>query len=322
MARRRWRRNTLIVGAVLIATVLVAPFFVSVPPLTDTVDPVTLADADSRFIEVNGLNVHYKEAGRGAPEFVLLHGFGASLFTWREVLPGFAELGRAIAYDRPAFGLTQRPVAWSGANPYGDGAQTTLALALLDALHVDRAVWVANSAGARVAVDVALRHPERVIALVLVDPALGAAPRWFKPVLNTPQMQHLGPRLVRSIATVGDDGIRRAWHDPSRITAEVYAGYHAPLKARDWDTALWNFTLADRDPAIDAGIAKLAVPALVITGSDDRIVPTQRTIELATRIPASELVVLADCGHLPQEECPGPFMDAVRQFVAGRAETR
>lgn len=322
MARRRWRRNTLIVVAVLIATVLIAPFFVGVPPLTDTVDPVTLANADSRFIEVNGLNVHYKEAGGGAPAFVLLHGFGASLFTWREVLPGFAELGRAIAYDRPAFGLTQRPVDWSGPNPYGDGAQTTLALALLDALQVDRAVWVANSAGARVAVDVALRQPERVIALVLVDPAIGAAPRWLKPVLKTPQMQHLGPRLVRSITTVGDDGIRRAWHDPSRITAEVYAGYRAPLKARDWDTALWNFTLADRDPAIDAGITKLAVPTLVITGSDDRIVPTQRTIELAAHIPASELVVLADCGHLPQEECPGPFMDAVRKFVERRAETR
>lgn len=315
-------RKNLVIGIVLVlsAAALFGPFLVSVPPLENTVDPVTLADADSRFVEVHELNVHYKEAGQGAPVFMLLHGFGASVFTWREVMGSFAGLGRTVAYDRPAFGLTQRPRQWPGINPYGDQAQAELAVALLDTLDADSAVWVANSAGARVAVDVALQHPERVTALVLVDPAISGGPRWLQPLLRTPQLDHLGPRLVRSIADYGDDGIRRAWHDPTRITADVFAGYRMPLRANDWDRALWEFSRADRDGSIGKRLQELAaIPTLVITGDDDRVVPTDRTIELAKQIPGSSLVVLPNCGHLPQEECPGPFMVAVREFLAQRA---
>ena len=305
---------------ILLALLLVGPFLVPVPPLTDTVDPVTLADPDSRFVDVAGVHVHYKEAGTGAPAFVLLHGFGASVFTWRNVMTSFAQLGCTVAYDRPAFGLTERPLKWSGENPYGDAAQIDIALALLDSLEIDRAVWVANSAGARVAVDVALRHPERVIALVLVDPAVNGGPGWLRPLLRMPQLQHLGPLAVRSISTRGDDVIRRAWHDPTRVTADVLAGYRKPLRANDWDKALWEFTSAPRDSETQRDIGRLAsTPTLVITGDDDRIVPTQRTIDLAAKIPGSRLVVLPDCGHVPQEECPAPFMNAVREFLSSVA---
>jgi pimeloyl-ACP methyl ester carboxylesterase len=312
-------RSKLLIGIVLVlfAAPLFGPFLVSVPPLENTFDPVTLADSDSRFVELGELSVHFKEAGQGTRAFILLHGFGASVFTWREVLGSFAELGRTVAYDRPAFGLTQRPLQWSGANPYGDFSQAELAVALLDTLDIDSAVWVANSAGARVAVDVALQHPNRVTALVLVDPAISAGPRWLQPLLHTPQLNHLGPRLVRSIADYGDAGIRRAWHDPTRVTAEVFAGYRKPLQASNWDRALWEFARADRSSTIGKRLHELAaVPTLVITGDDDRIVPTDRTIELAKQIPGSSLVVLPNCGHLPQEECPVPFMAAVRDFLA------
>jgi len=301
----------------LLVAVLVGPLLVDVPPLTDTVDPVTLADADSRFVEVNGVHVHYKEAGRGEPAFVLLHGFGASVFSWREVMSDFSSIGRTVAYDRPAFGLTERPLQWTGANPYGDGAQVAMAIGLLDALQIDRAVWVANSAGARVSIGVALQHPERVIAMVLVDPALAVPGRWLQPLLHTPQLEHLGPREVRSIAVRGDAAIRRAWHDPTLITPEVYAGYHKPLQAHDWDKALWEYATADRDTTLEKKLAQLAsIPTLVVTGADDRIVPTRMTVDLARRIAGDRLSVLPDCGHVPQEECPEPFMHAVREFLA------
>jgi len=66
-----------------------------------------------------------------------------------------------------------------------------------------------------------------------------------------------------------------------------------------------------------AGLA--TTPTLLITGDDDRIVPTQRTIDLAAKIPGSRLVVLPDCGHVPQEECPAPFMNSVREFLSSVA---
>ncbi len=300
----------------LFAVLLIGPLLLDVPPLTNTVDPMSLADADSRFAEIERVRIHYKEEGSGEPTFLLLHGFGASVFTWRAVMPKFGELGRVVAYDRPAFGLTERPLQWTGQNPYSEAAQVAIAIALLDSLQIDTAVWVANSAGARVAVDVALTHPNRVAALVLVDPAVNSPGRWLRPLLQTPQLERLGMLSVRSLADRGDEAIRRAWHDPGLITPEVYAGYRKPLRANNWDKALWQFTTADQ-AALSTQLSQLATtPTLVITGTDDRIVPQQKSIDLAARIPGSRFVALPDCGHLPQEECPGPFMDVVREFMA------
>ena len=53
------------------------------------------------------------------------------------------------------------------------------------------------------------------------------------------------------------------------------------------------------------------MPTLVITGDDDRIVPTEESLQLAGEIPGAELAVLPACGHVPQDECPQAFMDAV-----------
>jgi len=115
---RLWK--TLIIIAVGVGLILlIVPLFYPVAPLTGTVTERELADPDSRFVEINGLTVHYKETGQGEPVFILLHGFGASEFSWREVMEPLSSSGRVIAYDRPAFGLTERPLDgnWTGTNP-------------------------------------------------------------------------------------------------------------------------------------------------------------------------------------------------------------
>jgi alpha-beta hydrolase superfamily lysophospholipase len=98
-----------IILTIMLVALLVGPFLVPVPPLAGTRPPDALADVNSRFVEVNGLRVHTKQAGKGQPALVLLHGFGASTFSWREVLAPLAEVGTVIAFDRPGFGLTSRP---------------------------------------------------------------------------------------------------------------------------------------------------------------------------------------------------------------------
>ena len=91
----------------------------------------------------------------------------------------FSQLGTVIAFDRPAFGLTERPLEWEGQNPYSPEAQVELVIGLLDHFGVDQAILVGNSAGGTIAMQAALTYPERVSALVLVDPAVyngGGAP--------------------------------------------------------------------------------------------------------------------------------------------------
>jgi pimeloyl-ACP methyl ester carboxylesterase len=309
-----------VLGGLILVTLLVVivPFLIPVPPLEDTSSRRALADEDSRFSEVSGLEVHFKEAGSGDPAFLLLHGFGASTFSWREVIEPLAEHGRVIAYDRPAFGLTERPLEWEGQNPYGPEAQVELVFELMDALELDQAVLVGNSAGGTVALQAALARPDRVSGLILVDAAVytgGGAPALVRPLLYTPQMNHLGPLLARRIARDGDEFIRRAWHDPDRINPAVFAEYRKPLQVPDWDRALWELTKASRSADLEARLDQVVVPTLVITGDDDRIVPTEESLQLAAEIPGAVLAVLDECGHLPQEECPVQFLGAVRTFL-------
>ncbi len=320
---KRWLRGTLIALGVVLAILLIGPFLVPVPPLEGTVPPEQLADPDSRFVEVNGVNIHYKMAGEGEPVFILLHGFAASTFSWREVMGPLSEWGTVVAFDRPGFGLTERPMPgeWRGRSPYAPESQADLTVGLMDALGIGRAVLVGNSAGGTVALLTALTYPERVEALVLVSPAIyvgGGTPSWLRPLFNTPQMRHLGPLVARQIRNWGVDFARSAWHDPSRITPEVWEGYARPLRAQNWDRALWEVTRASRPLGLDKRLGEVRVPVLVVTGDDDRIVPTDQSIRLASEIPAAHLVVIPNCGHVPQEECPEEFLRAVEEFF-GRA---
>lgn len=318
-SRRRALYRVLAGIAVLLA---VAPLVWPVPPLQNVVPPRELAELDSRFIEVDGVEIHYKESMPASPtcNVILLHGFGASTFSWRDTLPGLSERCRVVAFDRPAFGLTARPMPgeWTGPNPYSQTTQADLTVALMDELGMQRAVLVGHSAGANIAVLVAARHPERVSGLVLEDPAVvsgGGTPRWIAPLLRTPQARRIGPLLVRRIAGPGSDAfIRSAYADPTLVTEQVLAGYRKPLAAEDWDRALWELTIAPR-PDTAKDLPGLRVPTLVVYGEQDTIVAPKDSRRTAELIPGARVVSIPNVGHIPHEEVPGAFETLVFRFL-------
>jgi pimeloyl-ACP methyl ester carboxylesterase len=320
MKKRSFFKILATIICVLLAIVLVGPFLVPVPPAPGTVPPQQLADPDSHFVEINGITVHYKIMGQGSPGpvFVLLHGFGASLYSWHAVMEPFSQSGTVIAYDRPAFGLTERPMTWKGQNPYSPQASVYLLLGILDHFNIQRAILVGNSAGGTVAMQFTLQHPERVQGLILVDPAVyegGGGPSWLRPFYNTPEMNHLGPLIVRSIQKSGLDLIKMAWYDPAKIAQETWDGYTKPLKADNWDRALWYFTAASQVSDLPQRLGEFKLPILVITGDTDKIVPTANTIKLASALPNARLVIIPQAGHVPHEEQPGLFMQAVDEYL-------
>ncbi len=323
--RMRYKVALIIVAAVTIA-LLVVPFLIPISPLTGTFPPEMLGNADSRFVELNGINVHYTVRGSGEPVIILLHGFGAYLFSFDPVLEELAEYGTVIAFDRPAFGFTARPIldSWSGPNPYTSEFASDLTIALMDSLGVAKAILVGHSAGGAVAMLTYYRHPERVQALVMEDAAIfgsGGAPSYISALAWLPQVQRLGPLLVRSIA--GDSGISTiylAWHDDSKVSPDTIEGYKRPLMAKDWDYALWQFTVAAHPLNLDLNLTAISVPTLVITGDDDQIVPTSQSVKLASNIAGATLVVVPECGHIPHEEAPSAFLDAMVNYLFRVAE--
>ncbi|VFQ80499.1 unnamed protein product [Cuscuta campestris] len=166
----------------------------------ELVDPSVLADPDSCFLEFNGVRVHHKVCDAGQPNasqegidslshshqskrtnfpMVLLHGFGASVFSWDRAMKPLAKIScsKVLAFDRPAFGLTSRPnpVDNRALNPYSTTFSVLATLHFIDSLAADKAVLVGHSAGCVVAVEAYFEAPERVAALILVAPAIVAS---------------------------------------------------------------------------------------------------------------------------------------------------
>jgi len=316
---RRIRERILIIFGILLAAVLLGPFLVPVPALHGQVSE-DLADVDSRFIDIGDVTVHYKQYGQGEPVFILLHGTLATTYTWREVVEPLAQAGTVIAYDRPAFGLSSRPMPgeWSGKSPYGHEAQADMLIALMDALGIEHAILVGNSLGGGIAALAAQRHPERVDGLVLVAPVQTGhgTSKLLGLLLSTPQMRRVGPLFLRE--NVFDFGMKvygDSWHDPTKIDLGDIDEYGEIFRVEDWDRGLWELIVAARPFESVLQYETIAVPTLVITGDDDRVLSTKENTQLADRIPGARLVVIPDCGHVPQEECPEAFVQTVIQFV-------
>lgn len=305
------------------------------------------AGADATFLEVDGVDVHVEftpfvgnaspntgdasadapnsdqadqaDQAEQAPVFVLLHGFGASTFSWREVVTPLSKLGDVVAYDRPAFGFTERPAQWVGDSPFGYRANVDILSAILDTYADGREViLVGHSAGGQIAAAFAEEYPERVQRLVLVDPAIyttGGVPAGLRWMLDVPQVDRLGPFFVQGIASSGLELLARSYYNPTLITDQILEGYQAPLQIAGWEEALWEFTKAPRAERVIDGLAGLRQPTLLVSGEEDTIVPVADTEKLATVIPNSTLIIITQSAHLPHEEQPEVFVHSVTQWL-------
>ena len=298
----------------LLALLLVVAVFWPLPPL-DTRPPRELAGPESRFLTVGATEVHYQRSGEGEPAWVLLHGFGASAFSWREVMAPGALPGTRYAFDRPAFGLTSRDFPGS----YGEDEVLALTMALLDEWGLEEAIVVGHSAGGRLAALLARDYPERVSRMVLISPALqgrGSPPRWVQRILKSSWLEPLARRLIRRALAHPHRALQTAWHDSERLTQEVVEGYALPLKAQDWDRALWHFALAQmKGTQAPVSLGDLTQDILVIVGDADDIIDSQKTLEEIGDAGNVEVHLISDCGHLPHEEKPGPVLSLLRLFL-------
>jgi pimeloyl-ACP methyl ester carboxylesterase len=346
-------RISLYILAFILAALLIVPLLVPVPPLEGLRPYRELAWPGSSWVRVRApalgsLELHLEVVQNGEPQLasgaqlspadldrslagsatLLLHGFGANTRTWSRTLDLWSADGTAVAFDRPAFGLSERPLGPfpRGANPYAPNAQVAAAVGILDALELERAVLVGHSAGGTIALQTALQHPERVAALVLVAPAVyagGGSPTWARPLLQTPQLSRVGPLIARQFGgEQGEAFLRASWFNPALLDDEVLAAYRHPLQVENWDRALWELVKASAESDLAARLAEVRVPVLIITGAQDSIVPPEQSRRLVvdlTGVPGgAEYVELEGCGHLPHEECVEAFRDAVGAWWAVR----
>jgi pimeloyl-ACP methyl ester carboxylesterase len=316
-----------VVVVVIIALLVVGPFLVPVRPLEGLAVAQQIAPSDSKFVTIpfegtNGIDIHYLEQGSDSsgeePTFVLVHGSLFNAFTWNRVMDFFAGRGRAIAYDQVPYGLSEKLVAgdWTEANPYSPDAAVDQLFSFLDALEVDNVVLVGNSYGGVLAVQAALAQPERIEALILVDAAIYVQeemPAWL---MDLPQTRRLGPLLARQLGQ-NEAFLRQTYLNPDQITDERIALTGIHTQVANWDLAMWEYLRAWSVDisALAAQLGEIQQPALVVSGEGDTVVPVADSQRLDSALPNSELVILPTCGHVPQEECPEAFEEAVDAWL-------
>ncbi len=251
------------------------------------------------FAELNGIELFYEEQGEG-PGLVFLHGAAGNHISWWQQFPAFRDRYRCVAIDHRGFGRSTDPQGESAAR-FVDDLE-----ALLEQLGIERTALVSQSMGGRSALGYAVRHPERVSALVLADTS--AAIDW--PELNEKIEQQRaeiglaeGPLVVRAL------GQKFQERDATRTFLYRQIGGLNPPEAAAMARKV------PRGPAAHADLAGLTVPTLLIVGSDDPLTPPPAMRELHEAIPGAELREFADCGHSVYFEEPDGFNETVADFL-------
>jgi pimeloyl-ACP methyl ester carboxylesterase len=283
----------------------------------------------SRVAEL-GLPVHYIDYGGSGPAMVLIHGLGGAHVNWMSVGERLARHARVVAIDLPGFGRT--PTEGDSASIHANRALVTR---FIERVVGAPAVLVGNSMGGLISLMTAAESPAAVSGLVLVNPALPAAPGGFfdlgvAAIFAGYCLPGVGELLMTGRkALLGSDGSERQMHefccvDASRVDPDVVAATIALSQERT-KTAGGNaaFLSAARSIVVSLlrrgeflrMVERITAPALLVHGTHDRLVPVAAARALAGHRPDWMIEVFEDTGHVPQLEHPERFVETVERWL-------
>jgi pimeloyl-ACP methyl ester carboxylesterase len=268
----------------------------------------------SEFLEVLGVRLHVRDTGpKAAPTLILLHGFGASLHTWDAWASVLERNFRVVRFDLPGAALT-------GPDPsgdYRDARSVAILNALMDRLGIEKASFVGNSMGGRLAWWFAAKNPARVNKLVLISPDGFASPGFaYGQAPDVPftleLMRFVLPRsLLRANLVL-------AYADPTRLSAEQVATYYDLMRAPGVRSAMLDrLRQTILQPPLPV-LRTIQAPTLLLWGQQDAMIPISNAQDYLAAIPNCELVVLPHLGHVPQEEDPAVSLAPVVEFLKPR----
>ena len=318
----------------LILLAVVAP---TARAVEDRPEPPRLARVEDfapaeEFVATGGFKTHYVVKGKpGGRPIVFLHGFASCTYSWRFNLQALAAKGfRVYAIDIKGFGLTEKPRD----GRYDLPAFSRQLLDFIDAMKLDRPILVGNSMGGAVVTRLALFHPDRVGGVVLVDSApptfdlreapgriLGDRPAVVPTEPISPLRQRLGVALARSLVTkqTVEMGLRGAYHDPTFVTDEAIDTYFRPFTidgAAEALVAMVTTTHVDLKADAPPPLRSLKVPALIVWGRFDPVIPVSMADWFASELPGAKKIILEKSGHMPHEEEADAFNALLVEFAA------
>ena len=313
----------------VLLVVALLPFLIDLPAGAEARPEELLATGaapNATVVTVEGRRTVVATAGRGSdPVLILVHGFGGSTFGWRHVMEPLAATGwYVVALDLPGFGLAEK--GWG--QSYEHESQAGFVLSVMDQMNIQDAVIAGHSMGGNVVSWVAALAPERVRGLALIDAAI-VSPSITRntaaaTALSLPPLRRATRILIRSAFTEATFGelLGSAFAVKSAATPETIRGYAAASRLPEWDAALLGIIRDASANALPSSIGEIVdrpdapIPTLILWGADDSWVPLSAGESLRDALPAATYVVLPGLGHVPFEEDPEAFTQAMQEWLA------
>lgn len=268
---------------------------------------------ESRFVQVDGMNVHYRVCGEGEP-IVLLHDANSSLNTWAGWTDSLSRHYQVISLDLPGFGLT-------GPHPqasYSTFMYTGFFDKFVQALGLRRFHLAGNGLGAQIAWFYATEHPERLGKLILLN-APGFEKKgsdWVDLLARTPVVNRVMWKITpkRFIELMLED----VYADDRNVTgALVQRHFDLLLRPGNRKAYTDRASVSENRPPVDL-VERINLPTLILWGAEDTRITPQYAYEFHRKIHKSFLRIYQNTGHWPQEENPSMTAKDVRRFLEGR----
>jgi pimeloyl-ACP methyl ester carboxylesterase len=290
--------------------------------LLSAAPPVAAEDlkAAGHYVDVGRpqvpLRLWTEESGSGEP-ILLIHGLGATTYTWRSFISKLARGHRTIAVDLKGAGKSDKP----NDEAYGILDQAALLKTLVDREALSRLTIIGHSMGGGVALALALElnriNPGRLKRLVLIS---SVAYRQQLPYLGFMKKPFLGSdgKFALPPEVLVFAGLYSAYYAPSKVTFDAIRAYAHPLHEPAGQRALIKMAEQMVPPNLQrlvAGYRTIQQPALVIWGAEDQVVSPSLGKKLAHDLANGRFEVLKNCGHVPQEEMPEETLALVSAFL-------
>lgn len=329
---KKWLVYLLKTIAAIFGLLIVAiSFFAVQANFRETKTRQEAAPSTGRFVQAGDVELFIQEMGPADGQAIIfIHGTAAWSGLWRETMAPLAETGyRCIAIDIPPFGFSERPATPS----YGNADQARRIIALMDVLKIDHAILFGHSFGGGATMETALMIPNRIDALILED--VGAL-NLLRSVPPEPENKppsateiFLNTRAVRNpvlTATATNplftkQLISAMILDPADATEEKIKILQQPLVLQDATNTLgdWlEYVLLVQEPSLTtdpANYQSLTMPALIVWGDSDTVIPLKEGEYLQRIMPNAELVVMKGVNHIPHVEDLEALMEIVMGFL-------
>ena len=283
---------------------------------------MTIQTLLDHYINAGGVRTRYWHLGNDGPAIILIHGLGASAEIWMHNIAALANDHKIFVPDLPGFGRSEQPPPSFRPFDYARFIDN-----FMEALNIPKASLVGQSLGGGIVLQYALKFPQKVEKLILVDCAgFGKEVRWTLKLMSLPWIGELVTHPTRlGVALFFKFAVR----DPSVITKEFIDIYYKIFTQPGFQAFMLKTTRAILDihgakeealAPIRENLQLIKQPVLIVWGENDRVLPLQQAYAGREKMPNARLHIMARCGHIPNLEKPGEFNNVVIEFLHGLNE--